>query len=85
MQTSELDEFTPERQAARTKSQSWEVNSLDSKHLERQALRGPFLDRYHYKRSEKCDCNEGADDPIFTGYFQRQTNLDTGKVAGLIL
>ena len=64
------------------KSQSREVNSLDSKHLKMQALRKPPKDRYNSKRSGKHDCDEGPKNAKFTGYFQGQANLDTGKVEG---
>ena len=31
-------------------------------------------------KDQRCDCNEIPDDLKLSGYFQRQTNLDTGKV-----
>ena len=58
MQTSKLDEVTPERQTTREKSQSMEMDGLVSKYLERQALREQSQDRYDGQRSGKCDCDE---------------------------
>ena len=82
MQTPKLDKFTSERQTTRKASQSKEVDSLDGKHLDRLAIIEPSQDMYHDQRSGKCDCNEGPNDLKFTGYFQGQANLDTGKVTG---
>ena len=63
-------------------SQSREVNSLDGKHLDRQAIIQQSQDRYDDQRIGKHDCNEGPDDLKLIAYFQGQANLDTGKVAG---
>ena len=41
IQIPKLEEFTSERQIIREKSQCREIDSLDSKYLERQALRKP--------------------------------------------
>ena len=70
IQTPKLDEFTLERQAIRQKSQSGEVNVLDSRHLERLPIREPSQDRYNDKRSGKHDCDEGTNDPKFKGAFK---------------
>ena len=59
-----------ERQATRKGYQSREVNSLDSKHLDRKAIIEPSQDMYDDQRSEKQNCNKGPNDLKFTGYFQ---------------
>ena len=80
MQTTKSDKFTSERQATRKGSQSREVDGLDSKHPDRQAIIEPSQDGYDNQRSGKCDCSEGPENLKFTGYFQGQANLDTCKV-----
>ena len=82
MQTPKLDEFTLERQVTREKSQNREMDGLDSKYLGRQALKEPSQDRYDDQRSGKCDYGERLKNSKFTGYFQGQANIDTGKAAG---
>ena len=58
------------------------MDGLYSKFLGRQALREPSQDRYDHQKSGENDCDERLKNPKFTGHFQRQANLDTGKVAG---
>ena len=70
MQTPKSDKFTPERQATRKGSPNKEVNGLDNKHLNGQAIIEHSLDRYDNPRSGRCDCNEGSNDLKFMGYFQ---------------
>ena len=82
IQTPKLDKSSSERQIRREKSQSREMDSLDSKYLERHALREPSEDRHEIQRSGKHDSGEWLKHPKFTGYFQGQVNLNTGKMAG---
>ena len=63
------------------KSQSREMDSLDSTYLEKKTLRHPFQDRYDDQRSGKWDHDERLKNPKFTGYFHGQANLNAGKVA----
>ena len=69
IQPPKIDELNSERQIIREKSQSKEINGLDSKYLERQALREPSLDRYDDQRLGKHVCDERLKNPKFTGYF----------------
>ena len=39
-------------------------------------------DRHDDKRSGKSNCDKRHENPKFTGYFQGQANLNTGKVPG---
>ena len=70
MQILKLDEFTSERQATRKEYPSREVNGLDHKHLEMQAIREPSQDGFGNQRLGKHDCDEGPGDPKFIQYFQ---------------
>ena len=55
MQTPRLVQFTLERQTTRKNCQNREMDSLDSKYLERKALGEPSQDRHDDMRSGKCD------------------------------
>ena len=66
----------------REKSQGRETDSVDSKYLERQALRNPVQDRHDNWRSAKHDSDERLENQKFTGYFQEHANRITGKVEG---
>ena len=58
------------------------MDGLTSKYLAKQTLREPSQIRYDDKRLGKYEYDERLENPQFTGYFQGQANLDTGKLAG---
>ena len=65
-----LDNFSSERLITRERSHGKEMYGLDSKYLERHALRDPSQHRYDDQRSVKCDCDERFGNQHSQGTFK---------------
>ena len=71
-----------QRDKSREKYQGREMDSLNTQHLERQALSTHLKIGIMTRGQENIYYNERLKNPEFTGYFYVQADLNTGKVAG---